>query len=79
MEYDCYLSGGVATLVILKDNYVYCGNIGNINASIFFTEKNYSFKFKINELTTDDSAMVFNSKPVFLEKTQKEKNHSESN
>lgn len=38
-EYDCYLSGGVATLIVLKDKYSYCGNVGNINASIFFREK----------------------------------------
>jgi len=46
-------------LVIVKDDYIYCGNVGNINASLFFTEKIYSFKFKILELSTDDSAMVF--------------------
>lgn len=79
VEYDCYLSGGVATLVIVKNNYLYCGNVGNINASIFFTEKIYSFKFKIFELSTDDSAMAFDDKPNFRTNSQKDQNNSEGN
>lgn len=57
-DYDCYLSGGTVTLVILKDNILYCANVGNINASLFYSEKYYSLKFKIIELSTDHSAMT---------------------
>ena len=58
VEYDCYLSGGVLTLVVIKDDYLYCANIGNVNAAIFFNEKVYTFKFKILEISTDNSAIV---------------------
>ena len=57
-EYDCYLSGGVLTLVVIKDNFLYSANIGNVNAAIFFNEKVYTFKFKILEISTDDSAIM---------------------
>lgn len=63
LDYDCYLSGGVVSLVILKDNKVYCANVGNVSACLLFTEKIYSFKFKILELSTDHSALKYeNSK-----------------
>lgn len=65
IEYDCYLSGGVVTLVVIKNNYLYCGNIGNISASLFFTEKTYSLKFKIIEIATDDSATAIDNKMLF--------------
>lgn len=61
LEYDCYLSGGVVSLVVVKDNVVYCANVGNISACLFFTEKVYSFKFKILELSTDHSAVKYES------------------
>ncbi len=80
-EYDCYLSGGVTTLVVLKDSYIYCANVGNINASLFFTEKIYSFKFKILELSTDDSAMAFDERFPNLQKnlvSENNCNNSES-
>ena len=57
-QYDCYLSGGVLTLVVIKDNYLYCANIGNVSAALFFNEKLYTFKFKILEFSTDDSALI---------------------
>lgn len=61
MDYDCYLSGGTVTLLILKDNILYCANVGNINAYLFFSEKYYSLKFKIVELSTDHSAIKLKS------------------
>lgn len=78
VEYDCYLSGGVTTLVVVKDNYIYCANVGNINASLFFTEKIYSFKFKVLELSTDDSAMAIDKNSPNLKKpTVFDQNNSE--
>lgn len=80
IEYDCYLSGGVTSLVVVKDNYIYCANVGNINASLFFTEKIYSFKFKILELSTDDSAIAFDEKSPNLRRPSiGDYNNSESN
>ncbi len=58
MGYDCILSGGVITLVVIKGDYIYCVNIGNVSASIFFNEKVYTLKFKILEISTDDSAII---------------------
>jgi len=57
LEYDCYLSGGVVSLVVVKANMVYCANVGNASACLFFTDKIYSYKFKILELSTDHSAL----------------------
>jgi len=79
IEYDCYLSGGVVTLVIVRDNYIYCANVGNINASIFFKEKIFSFKFRIMELSTDDSAMPLDEKSLTQRKNSIDNNNSESN
>ena len=59
VEFDCYLSGGVVSLVVVKDNIVYCANVGNVTACLFFTEKIYSFKFRIVELSTDHSAQKY--------------------
>lgn len=76
VEYDCYLSGGVTTVVIAKDSYIYCANVGNINASLFFTEKIYSFKFKILELSTDHSAMAFDDSSKKIHKQFEDHNNS---
>jgi len=67
MDYDCYLSGGVVTLVVVKDQVVYCANVGNISACLFFTEKVYSFKFKVLELSTDHSAMKYDYAKIYKE------------
>ena len=69
LEYDCYLSGGVTTIVVIKDEYLYCANIGNVNAAIFFNEKAYTFKFKVLELTIDNSAVMIDECNRFHNKT----------
>ena len=61
-------------MVVLKDNILYCANVGNISAALFFTEKIYSFKFKIIELSTDDSAMNLNNYNNNFEKKCESKN-----
>ena len=78
IEYDCYLSGGVVTLVIVKDNMIYCANVGNISACLFFTEKIYSFKFKVIELSTDHSAIKYENK-IFNQEGSSTMNLNENN
>jgi len=80
LDYDCYLSGGVVTLVVVKDNILYCANVGNISACLFFTERFYSFKFNIIELSTDHSAkMSENCKSKHSSKLKiNDKNNNES-
>ncbi len=55
-DYDPYLSGAVLTLVIKKDDMIYCANVGNVMAMIFFAERSYSYKFETTELTYNDSS-----------------------
>lgn len=45
------------TLIIKKESYIYCANIGNILAFIFFSEKVFSLKFDLKQLTYDDSKL----------------------
>jgi serine/threonine protein phosphatase PrpC len=59
MEYDLYLSGTAVTVVIRKENVIYCANVGNVLALLFYAEKIYSYKFKMKELSLNNSA--FNS------------------
>jgi hypothetical protein len=55
-DYDAYLSGCAVTLVIRKDNYIYCANVGNVLALLFYAERIFSYKFKTKELTLNDSS-----------------------
>jgi serine/threonine protein phosphatase PrpC len=55
-EFDLYLSGTALTLVIKKDNVIYCANVGNVLALLFYAEKIYSYKFKMKELSLNNSA-----------------------
>jgi hypothetical protein len=54
-EYDPYLSGAVVTVVIKKENTIYFANVGNVLAFLFYSERTY-YKFKVKELTVDNSA-----------------------
>lgn len=54
-DYDPYLSGAVVTLIIKKDNIIYCANVGNVLAFLFYSERVYSYKFKTKGLTIDNS------------------------
>lgn len=55
-DYDPYLSGAAVTLVIKKDNTIYCANVGNVMALLFFAEKTFSYKFETMEITFNDSS-----------------------
>lgn len=55
-DYDAYLSGCAVTLVIRKDNFIYCANLGNVLALLFYAERIFSYKFKTKELTLNDSS-----------------------
>lgn len=36
---------------------IYCANLGNVLAYIFFSEKIFSYKFEVRQLTVDDSRL----------------------
>lgn len=48
------------TLIIKKGTHIYCANIGNILAFIFFSEKIFSYKFEVFQLNYDDSNFSLN-------------------
>lgn len=54
-EYDPYLTGAAVTLIIKKDRSIYSANVGNVLALLFYNDKISSTKYKIKELTWDDS------------------------
>jgi hypothetical protein len=54
-DYDPFLSGAAVTLVIRKENHIYCANVGNILAFIMYSERVYSYGFKTKVLNTDDA------------------------
>ena len=43
------------TIIIIKDNYIYSANVGNISAFIFLKKKQYCINYEIIEITTDHS------------------------
>jgi hypothetical protein len=53
-DYDPYLSGACVTLVVKKDNHLYCANVGNVLAFLMYCERVYSYS-KTKVLVTDDS------------------------
>ncbi len=55
-DYDAYLSGCAVTLVIRKENFIYCANVGNVLALLFYAERIFSYKFKTKEMTLNDSS-----------------------
>lgn len=60
-DVDCYLSGVSLTMVIKKGSLIYCANVGNVLAFIFFSEKIFSYKFEVRQLSFDDSNFSLNS------------------
>ena len=42
-------------MVIKKGSVLYTANVGNVLAFIFFSEKIFTYKFEVRQLTFDDS------------------------
>jgi serine/threonine protein phosphatase PrpC len=55
-QYDCFLSGTAVTIIVKKDNNIYCANVGNVLAIIFYAERSYSYKFETLELSCNHSS-----------------------
>ena len=56
-EYDCILSGTSLTIIIKKDNFLYCSNIGNVSCFIYYVDQNIPSRFTIDILTINDSRL----------------------
>ena len=54
-EYDAYLSGAALTLIIKKDETIFCANLGNVSAFLLSSDREHSYKYNIIGLTLDDS------------------------
>ncbi len=48
------------SLIIKKGSTIYSANVGNVLAFIFFSEKVFSYKFEIKQLTVDHSKISLN-------------------
>lgn len=59
-EYDCILSGTSLTIIIKKDNFLYCSNIGNVSCFIYYVDQNIPSRFNIDILTINDSRLEIN-------------------
>jgi serine/threonine protein phosphatase PrpC len=55
-NFDSFLSGSAVTVIVKKDKTIYTANVGNVLAFIFYSEKKYSYKYKIKTLSLDDSS-----------------------
>ena len=59
-EYDCILSGTSLTIIIKKDNFLYCSNVGNVTCFLYFVDQNIPSRFNIDILTINDSNLELN-------------------
>ena len=60
-EYDCILSGTSLTIIIKKDNFLYCSNVGNVTCFLYFVDQNIPSRFNIDILTIIVRFMIFST------------------
>ena len=63
------MSGASVTFLLKKGSALYCANVGNVLAFVFFSEKIFSYKFDVRQLTYNNSnfnseTLVENSKEI---------------